>query len=187
MSTDPSHAAAFVRSEQRDGVALLTIDNPPVNALSEGMRRDLYAGVRAAEADPATKAVVITCPGRTFVAGADIAEFDKPMQPPTLHDIIDVIERGTKPVVAAMHGTALGGGLELALACNYRLAVTSTRFGLPEVTLGIIPGGGGTQRLPRLVGVEKALQMITSGSMIGASEALQIGLLDEIVEGDLVD
>jgi 3-hydroxyacyl-CoA dehydrogenase len=187
MTHNGSTVSQLVRTTRSGPVAVLTVDNPPVNALSQGEREGLLQGLESASQEPEVTAVVIVCAGRTFIAGADISEFDKPMAAPTLHDIIDLIERGDRPVVAAMHGTALGGGLELALACHYRVALASTRFGLPEVTLGIIPGGGGTQRLPRLVGVEKALQMITSGSLVGASEALKIGLIDEIVEGDLTE
>jgi 3-hydroxyacyl-CoA dehydrogenase len=164
---------------------VLTIDNPPVNALSQALRAGLLEGIQAAAADPKVSAIVLVCAGRTFVAGADISEFGKPMQPPRLQAVLAAIEAADKPVIAAMHGTALGGGLELALACHYRLALDSARFGLPEVNLGIIPGAGGTQRLPRVVGVDKALQMITSGSPIGATDAMQSGLIDRIVEGDL--
>ena len=128
---------------------------------------------------------VIVCAGRTFIAGADITEFGKPPQEPGLHEVLDLIEQSPKPVVAAIHGTALGGGLEVALACHYRVGVKSARFGLPEVKLGLLPGAGGTQRLPRVVGVGKALQMIVSGDPIGADEALKAGLIDEIVDGDL--
>jgi 3-hydroxyacyl-CoA dehydrogenase len=187
MTHNGSTVNPLVRIDRRGPVAVLTVDNPPVNALSHGEREGLLRGLEATAADADVAATVIVCAGRTFIAGADISEFDKPMAPPTLADVIDLLERGDKPVVAAMHGTALGGGLELALACHYRIALPSTRFGLPEVSLGIIPGGGGTQRLPRLVGVERALQMITSGSMVGASEALKLGLIDEIVEGDLTE
>jgi 3-hydroxyacyl-CoA dehydrogenase len=177
----------IVQTQQLGSVTVLTVDNPPVNALSHAMRSELLETLHAAEADARTQAIVLVCAGRTFIAGADISEFGKPPREPSLHEILDVIENATKPVVAAIHGTALGGGLEVALACHYRVGLSSARFGLPEVTLGLIPGAGGTQRLPRVVGVDKALQMVTSGSMIGAAEALQTGLIDEIIEGDLAD
>jgi len=131
--------------------------------------------------------VVLACAGRTFIAGADISEFGKPPEEPWLHAVLDRIENCPKPVVAAIHGTALGGGLEVALTCHYRVAVASARCGLPEVLLGLLPGAGGTQRLPRLVGVEKALEMITTGRHIGAKEAEAVGLVDAIVEGDVKD
>jgi 3-hydroxyacyl-CoA dehydrogenase len=171
--------------DRRGRIAVLTVDNPPVNALSHGVRLGLRDGLGAALADPAAAAVVIVCAGRTFIAGADITEFGQPPRDPGLHAVLDLIEESPKPVVAAVHGTALGGGLEVALACHYRVALKTARFGLPEVKLGILPGAGGTQRLPRVVGVEKALQMIVSGDPIGAAEALGHGLVDEIVEGDL--
>src|SRR5262245_53344333 len=166
-------------------VAILTVDNPPVNALSQHVRQGLRDGVKQACADPGAGAVVITCAGRTFIAGADITEFGKPLLEPGLHEVLDLIEKGPKPVVAAIHGTALGGGLEVALACHYRVGSRTARFGLPEVKLGLLPGAGGTQRLPRVVGVEKALAMIVGGDPIGADEALGHKLIDEIVEGDL--
>jgi 3-hydroxyacyl-CoA dehydrogenase len=171
--------------DRRGRVAVLTVNNPPVNALSQHVRRGLHDGLKQAAADAAVDAVVITCAGRTFIAGADITEFGKPPTEPGLHAVLDLIESSPKPVVAAIHGTALGGGLEVTLACHYRVGVKAARFGLPEVKLGILPGAGGTQRLPRVVGVPKALQMIVSGDPIGAEEALKVGLIDEIVDGDL--
>ncbi|OLB03777.1 MAG: 3-hydroxyacyl-CoA dehydrogenase [Candidatus Rokubacteria bacterium 13_2_20CM_69_15_1] len=171
--------------ERRGRVAVLTVNNPPVNALSQHVRQGLRDGVNQATADATVGAIVITCAGRTFVAGADITEFGKPPKEPGLHEVLDRIEGAPKPVVAAVHGTALGGGLEVALACHYRVGVKTARFGLPEVRLGLLPGAGGTQRLPRVVGVEKALQMIVSGDPIGADEALTHGLIDAIVDGDL--
>src|SRR5207245_7280358 len=131
------------------------------------------------------QAIVIACAGRTFIAGADITEFGKPPADPSLHSVLDLIEGSPKPVVAAIHGTALGGGLEVTLACHYRVGVKDARFGLPEVKLGLLPGAGGTQRLPRVVGVEKALSMMVSGDPIRADEALASGLIDQIVDGDL--
>ncbi len=171
--------------ERRGRVAVLTVNNPPVNALSQHVRQGLRDGVNQATADATVGAIVITCAGRTFVAGADITEFGKPPMEPGLHEVLDRIEGAPKPVVAAVHGTALGGGLEVTLACHYRVGVKTARFGLPEVKLGLLPGAGGTQRLPRVVGVEKALQMIVSGDPIGADEALTHGLIDAIVDGDL--
>src|SRR5262245_53706078 len=171
--------------DRRGRVAVLTVNNPPVNALSQHVRQGLRDGVGQAIADPAVSAIVITCGGRTFIAGADITEFGKPPQAPSLHDVLDLIESSPKPVIAAVHGTALGGGLEVTLACHYRVGVKDARFGLPEVKLGLLPGAGGTQRLPRVVGVEKALGMMVSGDPIRADDALKTGLIDEIVEGDL--
>jgi 3-hydroxyacyl-CoA dehydrogenase len=171
---------------RRDGeIAVVTTDNPPVNALKHEVRAGLTQALAQTRDDGAVKAVVIACVGRTFFAGADITEFGKPPQTPSLHEVIAAIEAMPKPVVAALHGTALGGGFELALACHFRVAVSAARVGLPEVKLGLLPGAGGTQRLPRLVGPEKALQMIVTGEPIGAAEAQADGVIDEIVEGDL--
>jgi 3-hydroxyacyl-CoA dehydrogenase len=171
--------------DRRGRVAVLTVNNPPVNALSQHVRQGLHDGLKQAIADGAASAIVIVCAGRTFIAGADITEFGKPPVPPGLHAVLDLIEGSPKPVVAAIHGTALGGGLEVTLACHYRVGTKDARFGLPEVKLGILPGAGGTQRLPRVVGVEKGLSMMVSGDPIRADEALKHGLVDEIVEGDL--
>jgi 3-hydroxyacyl-CoA dehydrogenase len=171
--------------DRRGRVAVLTVNNPPVNALSQHVRQGLRDGVKQAIGDSAVGAIVIVCGGRTFIAGADITEFGKPPREPGLHEVLDLIESSPKPVIAAIHGTALGGGLEVTLACHYRVGVKDARFGLPEVKLGILPGAGGTQRLPRVVGVEKGLQMMVSGDPIRADEALKSGLIDEIVEGDL--
>jgi 3-hydroxyacyl-CoA dehydrogenase len=166
-------------------IAVVIVDNPPVNALKHEVRAGLAEALRRARDADGTKAVVIVCAGRTFFAGADITEFGKPPQPPSLHEVIAAIEAMRKPVVAALHGTAFGGGFELALACHCRVAVADARVGLPEVKLGLLPGAGGTQRLPRLVGPEKGLKMIVTGEPIGAPEALADGILDEIVQGDL--
>ncbi|MCX7307907.1 MAG: 3-hydroxyacyl-CoA dehydrogenase NAD-binding domain-containing protein [Afipia sp.] len=174
-----------VKMERHDAVAVVTIDSPPVNALSAAVRKGIVDGVNAAVADPAVKAIVITCAGRTFIAGADITEFGKPPQSPSLHDVIDVIENCPKPIVAAIHGTALGGGLELALGCHYRVATKEAKIGLPEVKLGLLPGAGGTQRLPRAVGPELAVKMIVGGDFIGAAEALKAGAVDEIVDAQV--
>src|SRR5882724_8834679 len=171
--------------DRRGRVAVLTVNNPPVNALSQHVRQGLRDGLKQAAADGGVDAVVIVCAGRTFIAGADITEFGKPPKEPGLHEVLDLIEGSPKPVVAAIHGTALGGGLEVTLACHYRVGVKTARFGLPEVKLGLLPGAGGTQRLPRVVGVDKALQMMVSGDPIRADEALKHGLIDEIVEGEL--
>jgi 3-hydroxyacyl-CoA dehydrogenase len=175
----------LVALDRRGRVAVLTVNNPPVNALSHGVRLGLKEGLQQAIADGQAQAIVIVCAGRTFIAGADITEFGKPPRDPSLHDVLAAIEGSPKPVVAAVHGTALGGGLEVALACHYRVGAPGARFGLPEVKLGLLPGAGGTQRLPRVVGVEKALQMIVSGDPIGAPDALQHGLIDAVVDGDL--
>lgn len=165
-----------------DGIAVLTINNPPVNALSQGVRAGLAEGVTQANADASVTALVVICEGRTFIAGADITEFGGPPKEPGLHGVLEAMENSAKPIIAAIHGTALGGGLETALVCHYRVADAKARFGLPEVKLGLLPGAGGTQRLPRVVGVEKALQMVTSGDQIGAEEALATGLISEIVD-----
>ena len=174
-----------VKMERHDAVAIVTIDSPPVNALSAAVRKGIVDGVKSAVADADVKAIVITCAGRTFIAGADITEFGKPAQSPSLHDVIDVIENCPKPIIAAIHGTALGGGLELALGCHYRVATKDAKIGLPEVKLGLLPGAGGTQRLPRAVGPELAVKMIVSGDFIGASEALKAGAVDEIVDAQV--
>ncbi len=175
-----------VNLSMADQCAVITIDSPPVNALSEAVRRGIFENVKTANADPAVKAIVIVCAGRTFVAGADITEFGKPPRPPGLNEVIAEIENCAKPVIAAIHGTALGGGLELTLGCHFRVAVKEAKLGLPEVKLGLLPGAGGTQRLPRAVGPELAVKMIVTGDPIGAPEALKRGLLDEIVEGPAV-
>ncbi|HEV7384248.1 MAG TPA: enoyl-CoA hydratase-related protein, partial [Phenylobacterium sp.] len=166
----------------QDGdVAVITLNSPPVNALSAKVREGLFEGFKAAIASDA-KAIVLICEGRTFIAGADISEFGGAMAGPSLFDVQDMMESAPKPVVAAIHGTALGGGLEVALCAHYRVAVPSARLGLPEVALGLLPGAGGTQRLPRIVGVEKALEMVTSGQHVPAKQALAMGLVDELVE-----
>jgi len=174
-----------VRLERHDAVAIVTVDSPPVNALSAAVRRGIFEQVKAAAGDPQVQAIVLTCAGRTFIAGADITEFGKPPQPPGLNEVIAAMENAPKPVVAAIHGTALGGGLETALGAHFRVAVKDAKLGLPEVKLGLLPGAGGTQRLPRAVGPELAVKMIVGGNPISASEALKAGLIDEIVD-DLV-
>ncbi|HEY1607183.1 MAG TPA: 3-hydroxyacyl-CoA dehydrogenase NAD-binding domain-containing protein [Allosphingosinicella sp.] len=175
-------------STRRHGdVLIVTSNNPPVNALGHAVREGLVRAIEEADTDDAVKAVVIICMGQTFFAGADIGEFGTPksMQPPVLPQVVDRIEACTKPVVAAIHGTAFGGGLEVALASHYRVAVPSAKLGVPEVKLGLLPGAGGTQRLPRAAGVPKALEMATSGNPIGAKEAYEIGLVDRLIEGEL--
>jgi 3-hydroxyacyl-CoA dehydrogenase len=167
----------------REGdVAVLTIDSPPVNALSADVRNGLRDGVALAAGDSAVKAIVVICAGRTFIAGADIAEFGKPPKGATLPELQATLEGGPKPVIAAIHGTALGGGFEMALMCHYRVAVPSAKLGLPEIKLGLIPGAGGTQRLPRLSGVENAIEVILSGTPFAAKQALEWGVVDTLVE-----
>ncbi len=178
-----SEVVSFHRSER---VGIITVDNQPVNALSQAVRQGLVDALGKALADAEVQAILLVGKGRTFIAGADITEFGKPQKDPGLGDVIARYEASEKPVVAAIHGTALGGGLEVALACHYRVAARDAKCGLPEVKLGLLPGAGGTQRLPRLVGVPKALDMIVSGEPIGATDAKAIGLVDEVVEGDLV-
>jgi 3-hydroxyacyl-CoA dehydrogenase len=177
-----------VAVEVLDGIGVLTVDSPPVNAISVAVRAGLASGFERLGADPAVKAIVLLCAGRTFMAGADISEFGKPPQSPSLPDVFEAMDRTGKPIVAGLHGTALGGGLEVALNCNYRIAVPSTKVGLPEVNLGILPGAGGTQRLTRIVGAETALDIITGGKPIGASKAVSLGILDALAsEGSLRD
>ena len=176
-----------IRTERHDNVLVIVSDNPPVNALGQAVRAGLAAGIEEALADDAVEAVVIRCDGRTFFAGADITEFGKPPQGPSLPEALDKLEASDKPVVAAIHGTALGGGCEVALACHYRVAVPSAKLGLPEVKLGLIPGAAGTQRLPRLVGAEAALPLVAVGNPIPAGKAQAIGLVDEIVGEDSLE
>src|SRR6267378_4109290 len=161
-----------VKLERHDVIAVVTVNNPPVNALSAAVRGGIFECIKSAIADPEVKAIVLTCAGRTFIAGADITEFGKPPKPPGLHEVLTEMENSPKPIIAAIHGTALGGGLEVALACHFRVATKDARLGLPEVKLGLLPGAGGTQRLPRAVGPELAVKMIVGGDPIGAAEAL---------------
>lgn len=175
----------MVDYEAEDGVGVITVNNPPVNALSAGVREGIRGAIEMAGDDDSVQSVVLVCAGRTFIAGADITEFGKPPKGPSLNEVIGALEMCPKPVVAAIHGTALGGGLETALGCHYRVCSPEAKLGLPEVKLGIIPGAGGTQRLPRVVGVPMALQMITSGTPIGSAKALEVGLVSEIVDDDL--
>src|SRR5207253_7231424 len=177
---------ALVRFENVDGIGVITVDNPPVNALSPGVPEGIVENVERGNADPAVKALVLIGAGRSFIAGADIHTFGTRRPPPVegrrAHQILDA---SAKPVVAAIHGYALGGGLEIALASNYRIAVPSAKVGLPEVLVGILPGSGGTQRLPRLIGPKAAMEMIVSGRHVPAEEAKRLGIIDELApEGD---
>jgi 3-hydroxyacyl-CoA dehydrogenase len=175
-----------VSGQLRDGVLVVVIDNPPVNAASAAMRAGLFAAMHHAAATDAISAVVITGAGRNFVGGADIREFGAPVAEPTLPQVIERIEASDKPVVAAINGAALGGGLEIALGCHRRIATAEAKLGLPEVKLGIVPGAGGTQRLPRLVGAAVAVELIASGRIVGATEALSLGIVDQLGAGDLI-
>jgi 3-hydroxyacyl-CoA dehydrogenase len=175
------------RFEKRGDVGIIWINNPPVNAISVGVRAAIIDGVAQLARDPEVKIGVLACEGRTFMAGADITEFGKPPLSPSLHQAIDAVENSVKPVVAAIHGTAFGGGLEVALACHYRVAVAGAKIGLPEVKLGLLPGAGGTQRLPRLIGVEAALGIIVSGDPVAATLAAKSGVIDKIIDGDLLE
>ncbi len=175
-----------VRVVREGEVAVVTVDNPPVNALSAAVRAGLVRAVAETEADPEVRAVVLVCAGRTFIAGADIAEFGRPPAEPTLPDVVLRLESATRPWVAAIHGSALGGGLEVALGCHWRIAAGDSRLGLPEVTLGLIPGAGGTVRLPRLVAPADALAMIAEGKPVPAARAAEMGLIDAVVEGELL-
>lgn len=171
---------------ERDGdVAVIVIDNPPINAASAAVRQALLAAIATVESDASVKAAVLIGTGKTFIAGSDLREFGQPLAEPQLPAVIQAIERCSKPVVAALHGAALGGGFELALGCDARVAAPGTIVGLPEVTLGIIPGAGGTQRLPRLVGIPRAIAMICSGERVGSAAALAAGLIDAELAGDL--
>ena len=177
-------AGNTVTYENKDGIGVITLNNPPLNALSREVRDGLLAAVRQAEADDSAHAIVLAGAGQTFSAGADITEFDSPLKGTEINQICDAIEDSHKPVVAALGGTSLGEGLEIALACHYRIASQEARLGLPEVKLGLIPGGGGTQRLPRLTGAKAALDLIISGEPVSAADALKAGFVDEIAEGD---
>jgi 3-hydroxyacyl-CoA dehydrogenase len=176
-----------VVSISREGeIAVITVDNPPVNALSQAVRRALFDATTELDADDDVKAVVLTCAGRTFIAGADVSEFGKPPMEPHLPDLVNRIEASVKPWIAAIHGTALGGGFEIALGCRFRVTVPDAAIGLPEVTLGIVPGASGTVRTPRLVGAEAAVELVTGGKPVKAVKALSMGLVDAVVRGDLL-
>ncbi|KQM94875.1 MULTISPECIES: 3-hydroxyacyl-CoA dehydrogenase NAD-binding domain-containing protein [unclassified Sphingomonas] len=176
-----------IRTERHDDVLVIISNNPPVNALGAAVRQGLEAAIKAGVADASITAMVIRCDGRTFFAGADITEFGKPMVEPGLPTVVDMIEASSKPVVAAIHGTALGGGCEVTLGCHYRVAVPSAKIGTPEVKLGLLPGAGGTQRIPRIAGVKLALEMTAKGDPISAKTALDAGLIDKIVGEDSLE
>ncbi len=173
---------SVVSTEMLGNIAVITVDNPPVNALSQAVRAGIMEAIDAVNGDDNISVAILTCSGRTFIAGADITEFGKPPQAPGLGDVVAHIEASEKPVIAAIHGTALGGGLEVALGCHYRVGQTKSKAGLPEVALGLLPGAGGTQRLPRLVGANAALDMITTGRHVGAAAAQELGLYDIIAD-----
>lgn len=175
---------SIVSLDRQGPIAVITIDHPPVNALSQAVRAGLKRDIDTAASDDSVQAIVIRCEGRTFIAGADIREFGKPPEAPLLPDLVQHIEAVRKPVVAALHGTALGGGLEVAMGCHYRVASRSARVGLPEVNLGLLPGAGGTQQLPRLAGAAAALEIMLSGKPVPATEALRLGIVDELAEDD---
>ena len=175
-----------VHYEVKDGVAILTVDNPPVNPLSDGVRAGFVNNIDKAENDPDVLGVVLTGAGRSFIAGADISEFGKNPDGPGLDEAFRKLEFCSKPVVAAINGSALGGGLETALVCNYRIAGPAAFVGLPEVNLGLLPGAGGTQRLPRLVGPAEALKMMLTGMHVNAKKALSMGIIDQVSD-DLIN
>lgn len=174
-----------VTIDRAGDIAFVTVDNPPVNALSQAIRQALWDAAEALDRDASIRAVILLCAGRTFIAGADVSEFGKPPQPPHLPDVVARIEAAQKPWIAAIHGAALGGGFELAMGCRFRLALDTASVGLPEVTLGIIPGASGTTRTPRLAGVEAAVDLVTTGKPVKAPKALTLGLIDAVVTGDL--
>jgi len=176
---------SVVCTEILEDIAVITIDNPPVNALSHAVREGISDALKAVSSDEKTQAIILICSGRTFCAGADISEFGRPPMTPSLPDLMDQMDRVDKPLIAALHGTALGGGFEVALCCHYRIMEGAAKVGLPEVNLGLIPGAGGTQRLPRLIGAPAALEMITSGKPVTAEKAAELGIADKLSEGDL--
>ena len=175
-----------VKYSTRDGVGIVTIDNPPVNAVGPGVPEEIAAALDTAASDASVRAVVMIGAGRTFIAGADIARIGKPGGAPNIHLLLDKAESLPKPLVAAIHGNALGGGLEIAMACHYRVATPDAQVGQPEVNLGIIPGAEGTQRLPRLAGMARAIEMCVTGAPVKASDALAAGIVDRLIEGDLL-
>jgi 3-hydroxyacyl-CoA dehydrogenase len=178
--------AEVVRLSRKGALALVEIDSPPVNAMSQEMRKGLLDALTALQNDAAVKAVLIHCAGRTFISGADLREFDSGVGEPGYHQVFGLIENFNRPVIAALHGTAMGAGVEIALACHYRCASPDAKLGLPEVTLGIIPGAGGTQRLPRLIGAKAAVEMILNAAPIAAGKAKEMGIIDEVIQGDLL-
>ncbi|MBT6039998.1 MAG: enoyl-CoA hydratase/isomerase family protein, partial [Halieaceae bacterium] len=177
---------ATVKYERQGLIGVVRIDNPPVNALSHAVRSGIMDALATAATDDST-AVVLSCDGRTFIAGADITEFGKPPQAPSLPDLLLTLDKHPKLTIAAIHGTALGGGFEVALTCIYRIALTTAKVGLPEVKLGLLPGAGGTQRTPRLAGIPAAVDLITSGNPINARSALTLQLVDKVVDENLID
>src|SRR5262245_9727606 len=178
--------SATVSGQTADGVLVITIDNPPVNTASADMRAGLFAAIKHVREAADLYAAVITGADRNFVGGADIKEFGQPMVGPVLPEVIALIETSEKPVVAAINGAALGGGLEIALGCHCRIAAAQAKLGLPEVKLGIVPGAGGTQRLPRLTGVAPAIELIATGKVVSAAEALSLGFVDTVTAGDVL-
>ena len=184
ISLDPE--MSLVTIARMDGFAVVTIDNPPVNALGVAVRQALWDTVGALDDAPNVRAIILAGAGRNFIAGADVSEFDQPPQPPHLPDLVNRIEAAKKPWLAAMHGATLGGGLELALGCRYRISLPSASFGFPEVTLGVVPGASGTVRTPRLVGMAEAIELVTTGKPVDAARAKTIGLIDAVVDGDLI-
>ncbi len=176
--------ASPVHTTRQGSVLVVRIDNPPVNALGQAVRAGLLAAVEQADADAAVQAVLIVGEGKAFIAGADIREFGKPPVPPSLPEVCDRIEASGKIVVASIHGPALGGGLEIAMSAHYRVALPAARLGLPEVNLGLLPGAGGTQRAPRLMGARAAAELMLSGKHLSAKAAQAAGLVDKLVEGD---
>ena len=179
----------YVKATHDGAVAVITLDNPPVNAMSHHLREPLFEALKELRDDHAVKAVVVTCAGRTFVSGADITEFSTPkaLAEPSLRDLCALLDAFPKPTVAAIHGTAFGGGLELALSCHYRVAARSAQVGLPEVKLGLLPGAGGTVRLPRLTGPVAAVKIISSGNPVAAEKAAKLGIVDDVTDGELVE
>ena len=176
-----------VRMERHGEIAVLTIDNPPVNALSHSVRVGLLEILPRVEADDEVKAILLVCAGSTFSAGADVREFGSPPKDPIMAVAMQALDASRKLTVAAIHGQALGGGLETALVFDYRCAVGSAKLGLPEIKLGLFPGGGGTQRLPRLIGLQAATELILSGDTVGAAKAKEFGIIDELIDGDLLE
>ena len=173
--------------EKQGSIGIIWIDNPPVNAISHAVRQGIVDAIETAAQDDDIEALVLACRGRTFLAGADITEFGRPMQPPSLPEVIDTVAASEKIVVAALFGTALGGGFEVALGCNYRISLRSGKVGLPEINLGLLPGAQGTQRLPRAAGVDFALKTITSGKPVSADDALEAGAIDRVVDDNIVE
>ncbi|MCZ2440422.1 MAG: enoyl-CoA hydratase/isomerase family protein, partial [Burkholderiales bacterium] len=174
-----------VKVSMQGGIAVVTVDSPPVNTLSREVRAGLKSAFESLRGKPEVKAVVLACAGKTFLSGGDMREFETGVQEPGYHEVLRLIEDSAVPVVAALYGTVMGGGLETAIACHYRVAQEGVKLGLPEITLGIIPGAGGTQRMPRLIGLEKALDMMLSAKPLTAAEAVKVSLVDTAVAGDV--